>query len=64
VLEKIRLAFRNPLFVVSFSAFVGALAVNALQGFESLGVYDAESYVSQNCFHMESAFHLLSQQLF
>ena len=47
MLEKIRLTFRNPLVIVSFAAFVGTLAVNILQGFESLGVDDAESYVSQ-----------------
>ncbi len=48
MLEKFRLAFHNPLVVVSFTAFAVASVINIFQGIESLGVDDAESYVSQS----------------
>lgn len=45
--RKFTLVVHKPLFVISFSAFIIALFINLKQGVETLGVDDAESYVSQ-----------------
>lgn len=48
MLRKIGLVLRNPLVLISFSAFIIASIINLIQGVETLGVDDAESYVSQS----------------
>ena len=48
MLRKIGLVLRSPLILISFSAFIIASIINLIQGVETLGVDDAESYVSQS----------------